>query len=124
MAWFLIKVLVPGFIKERVTLQVDTEILEDMNTVFMCLLYIMTFGSFIGYANAFPTLITTVFKEDASKYAWLGATCGSLSRVAGGFLSDFMGGALLTQIAATVQILATLAAGVIIRVASAADDPS
>merc|ERR1719258_595368 len=84
----------------------------------------MTFGSFIGYANAFPTLITTVFKKDAADYAWLGATCGSFARVFGGFVSDYIGGALLTQIAATVQILSTVIAGIIIRVAEGADDTS
>jgi len=111
-------------IKERVKLQVDTGLFTDLNTLFMTLLYIMTFGSFIGYANAFPQLITTVFNKDPQAYAWLGATCGSLARVAGGVLSDFMGGAMLTQIAATVQILATLIAGVIIRIAQGSDDNS
>ena len=76
-------------IKERMKLQVDTGLFTDLNTLFMTLLYIMTFGSFIGYANAFPQLITTVFKRDPQDYAWLGATCGSFARVAGGVLSDF-----------------------------------
>jgi nitrate/nitrite transporter NarK len=113
-----------GHIKQRMRLQMETEIFQDINTIFMTLLYIMTFGSFIGYANAFPTLITTVFKENAADYAWMGATFGSLSRVAGGILADYIGGALLTQIAATVQILATVIAGVIIRVAQGSDDTS
>merc|ERR1719258_456641 len=100
------------------------ELFRDPNTLFMTLLYIMTFGSFIGYAGAFPTLISTVFLKDPQDYAWLGATCGSLSRVAGGFLSDYMGGAALTQVATTVQILATLIAGVLVRVAQGSDDNS
>jgi nitrate/nitrite transporter NarK len=126
-AWMLINgcfVVGGGHIKERMKVQLDTEIFKDINTIFMTLLYIMTFGSFIGYANAFPTLITTVFKEDPANYAWMGATFGSLSRVVGGIIADFIGGALLTQIATTVQILATIIAGIIVRVAQGSDDTS
>jgi len=84
----------------------------------------MTFGSFIGYAGAFPSLIRTVYKKDPEDYAWMGAFIGSLARVVGGVLSDRLGGAMLTQIAMTVQTLATIAAGVIVRLSLGSGDNS
>jgi NNP family nitrate/nitrite transporter-like MFS transporter len=121
---FLLSMACNPHIKERFKFQMDTKLFQDPNTLFMTLLYIMTFGSFIGYAGAFPTLITTVFKRDPQDFAWMGATGGSVARVIGGFLSDYMGGAMLTQIATTVQILATLITGVLVRVAQGSDDNS
>ena len=83
----------------------------------MTWLYTMTFGSFIGYANAFPKLIDDVFgviRVDAagnalpeamlnpnapvsSKYIWIGAGVGALIRPLGGWLSDKLGGARVTH---------------------------
>jgi len=99
-------------------------ILRDGNTLIMCLLYIMTFGSFIGYSRAFAQLIGSLFGKDPVAYSWLGPLFGSLMRVAGGFVADYLGGATLTQISATVQVLSTLIVAIIIRVAQSSDDPS
>ena len=63
----------------------------------MCWLYIGTFGSFIGYSAAFPLLTKTLFPEvNPLQYAFLGPLVGALSRVAGGWISDKLGGAIVT----------------------------
>jgi len=123
-AWVLLFYCGSGHVKTRLRLQLDTEILKDGNTLIMCLLYTMTFGSFIGYSAAFPGLIDDLFKEDSTQYAFVGPLVGSLARLLGGILSDYIGGAVLTQVCATVQLLSTLIAGIIIRVALSSDDPS
>ncbi len=63
----------------------------------MSVLYIGTFGSFMGFAFAFPTLIKTQFPEiTVAHYAFLGALVGSLVRPLGGRLGDRIGGARVT----------------------------
>jgi MFS transporter, NNP family, nitrate/nitrite transporter len=63
----------------------------------MCWLYTGTFGSFIGFSAGFPMLITTQFPEvNALSYAFYGPLVGALSRPVGGWLSDRLGGAVLT----------------------------
>jgi len=63
----------------------------------MCWLYLGTFGSFIGYAAGFPLLIKTQFPAvDPTRYAFLGPLVGALIRPVGGWLSDKLGGALVT----------------------------
>merc|ERR1719329_1732789 len=126
LAWYSLTIIgwFQPHIAERMQLQLDTQILKDRNTLVMCLLYIMTFGSFIGYARAFAQLISTLFGRDPVAYSWLGPLFGSLMRVAGGFVADYLGGAVLTQISATIQVLSTLIVAIIIRVAQSSDDPS
>ncbi|WP_353156203.1 NarK family nitrate/nitrite MFS transporter [Herminiimonas fonticola] len=63
----------------------------------MCWLYTGTFGSFIGYSAAFPLLIKTEFPDlNPLQYAFLGPLVGALARVAGGIISDKLGGARVT----------------------------
>jgi NNP family nitrate/nitrite transporter-like MFS transporter len=63
----------------------------------MCWLYTGTFGSFIGYSAAFPLLTKTLFPDvDPLRYAFLGPLVGALARVAGGIISDKLGGARVT----------------------------
>ena len=63
----------------------------------MCLLYLGTFGSFIGYAAGFPLLIKNQFPSvNPLAYAWLGPLVGALIRPFGGWLSDKLGGAKVT----------------------------
>ncbi|GAA3447290.1 MFS transporter [Planomonospora venezuelensis] len=69
-------------------------------TWIMAVLYIGTFGSFIGYSTAFPLLIKSQFPEQASliTLAFLGPLVGSLIRPAGGWLADRIGGARVTLV--------------------------
>ncbi|PJC98095.1 nitrate/nitrite transporter [Janthinobacterium sp. BJB1] len=63
----------------------------------MCWLYTGTFGSFIGYSAAFPLLIKIQFPDvNPLDYAFLGPLVGALARVAGGVISDKLGGARVT----------------------------
>lgn len=63
----------------------------------MCWLYVGTFGSFIGYSAGFPLLIKTQFPNVSPlQYAFLGPLVGALARVAGGWISDKLGGAVVT----------------------------
>ncbi|WP_055402876.1 MULTISPECIES: MFS transporter [unclassified Mycobacterium] len=72
--------------------------LRHPDTWVMSLLYIGTFGSFIGYSAAFPTLLKTVFGRGdiALTWAFLGACIGSVIRPVGGRLADRIGGARIT----------------------------
>jgi len=101
----------------------------------MTWLYIMTFGSFIGYSMAFPLLIRVVFgtladgstpNPDAPNpftYAWLGPLVGSLIRPVGGWLSDKWSGAQVTQASTAVMILATLGVAYFVEAANRSDSP-
>lgn len=72
--------------------------LRDADTWILSLLYIGTFGSFIGYSAAFPTLLKTVFGRGdiALTWAFLGAGIGSVIRPLVGKLVDRVGGARIT----------------------------
>lgn len=59
-------------------------------------LYIGTFGSFIGYSAAFPTLLKSEFPEVSTSIAFLGAVLGAASRPLGGTIADRLGGARVT----------------------------
>ena len=63
----------------------------------MCVLYLGTFGSFIGYAAGFPLLIKSQFPSiNPLAYAWLGPLVGAVVRPFGGWLADKLGGARVT----------------------------
>ena len=63
----------------------------------MCLLYLGTFGSFIGFAAGFPLLIKSQFPSvNPLAYAWLGPLVGALTRPFGGWLADKIGGGVVT----------------------------
>lgn len=109
----------------------------------MTWLYTMTFGSFIGYANAFPKLIDDVFgvirvgadgaplaaavlnpnAPLSSKYIWIGAGVGALIRPVGGWLSDKLGGARVTHWDTLVMIGATVGAGYFVSLANRSPQP-
>jgi NNP family nitrate/nitrite transporter-like MFS transporter len=108
---------------------------KDANLWWMTYLYIMCFGSFIGFAASFPMLVTQVFgylpdgspnpamAGVAAKYAWLGPFVGSFARVAGGNLSDTLGAARVTHFGTILQIVMTVVAAHLIDLARAADAP-
>ncbi len=75
----------------------------------MCLLYLGTFGSFIGYAAGFPLLIKSQFPGvNPLAYAWLGPLVGAVVRPFGGWLADKLGGARVTLWNFVVMALAVV----------------
>lgn len=80
--------------------------LRHGQTWIMSVLYIGTFGSFIGYSFALPLVIKNTFPEFLAAnpfiatylagLGFLGALIGSVSRPFGGWLSDRIGGARVT----------------------------
>ncbi|MEJ5152920.1 MFS transporter [Comamonas sp. MYb396] len=75
----------------------------------MCLLYLGTFGSFIGFAAGFPLLIKGLFPAaNPLAYAWLGPLVGALVRPFGGWLADKVGGGVVTFWNFLVMALAVL----------------
>ncbi|HZP53808.1 nitrate/nitrite transporter [Actinocrinis sp.] len=72
---------------------------KDPHTWIMSLLYIGTFGSFIGFSFAFGQVLQVQFKwtpRQAADIVWLGPLLGSLIRPVGGALADRVGGAKVT----------------------------
>jgi NNP family nitrate/nitrite transporter-like MFS transporter len=123
---------IPGDIRENLNTQFA--IFKNKHNWIMTYLYVMTFGSFIGYSAAFPLLIRVVFGElpdgtinpnapNPFAYAWLGPLVGSVARPLGGWVSDKLGGAKVTQWDTIVMIIATLGVAFYVRQASGSDQP-
>lgn len=70
--------------------------LRHPHTWILSFIYIGTFGSFIGYSATFPTLLKNLFPAVTISLAFMGALVGSLARPFGGYLSDRIGGAVVT----------------------------
>ena len=83
-------------------------------------LYTGTFGSFIGFAAAFPILLYTLYPgAGAARWAFIGPLLGALVRPLGGWLSDRLGGARVTFWNFAVMLAA--AVGVLMFLPSAPD---
>jgi MFS transporter, NNP family, nitrate/nitrite transporter len=80
------------------------------HTWIVSLLYIGTFGSFIGYSAAFPTLLKTQFPQVGLNIAYTGALVGSLARPVGGVLADRLGGSRVTMASYLVMAAGALGA--------------
>jgi NNP family nitrate/nitrite transporter-like MFS transporter len=100
--------------------------LKEPHLWIMSVLYIGTFGSFIGFASVFPKLIADQFPDFSGiavggasvSLAFLGALVGSLARPYGGRLSDRFGGARITMLAFAAMGTITLAVVLTLPVAS------
>ncbi|MDP1535696.1 MAG: antiporter [Burkholderiales bacterium] len=124
-----------GEMKGNITKQF--EIFSNKHTWSMTALYIVTFGSFIGFSMALPLSITVIFGvshvPDASgvmqhtlrnpnapsalTYAWIGPFVGALIRPLGGWISDKVGGSIVTQIISAVMVVASAAVGYVMLLA-------
>ncbi|CAM3073878.1 Nitrate/nitrite transporter NarK [Arthrobacter ulcerisalmonis] len=90
--------------------------LKEPHLWIMALLYIGTFGSFIGFAGVFPKLIKDYFPDFSTigvgtvalSLAFLGPLVGSLARPYGGRMADRMGGARMTVAAFASMAIITL----------------
>lgn len=130
---FLLKLL-PGAI--RTSLDRQYQIFNNKHTWVMSVLYVMTFGSFIGFAAAFPLSIKVIFGyshvlvdgvmthstpnpngPSALTYAWIAPFIGALIRPVGGWIADKLGGAFVTQLCSVVMVLCALGAGYYMQLA-------
>ena len=85
---------------------------RNRHTWIISFLYIGTFGSFIGFSGAFPTLLRNTFPEVTLTIAFLGALVGSVARPFGGILADRLGGARVTV--ASYLLMAIGAVGAVV----------
>ncbi|GAA1057016.1 MFS transporter [Agromyces luteolus] len=91
--------------------------LKEPHLWILAVLYIGTFGSFIGFAGVFPKLIADQFPDFSAFHvgsatlslAFMGALVGSLARPYGGRLADRFGGTQITIAAFAVMALGALA---------------
>ena len=124
-----------GTMKDNIAAQFS--IFKNKHTWAMTVLYIVTFGSFIGFSMALPLSITVIFGishvPDASgvlqhtlknpnapsalTYAWIGPFVGALVRPIGGWLSDKTGGSIVTQCISAVMVVASAAVGYVMWLA-------
>lgn len=100
----------------KIDLTAMRSILSIRDTWVVSVLYVGTFGSFIGFAFAFGQVLQINFMASgqtvaqaslhAAQIAFLGPLLGSLSRVYGGKLADRIGGGRVTLVIFTGMILA------------------
>lgn len=96
------------------------DVCREPHTWIMSLLYIGTFGSFIGFGFAFGQVLQIQFARsfhtpvDAAYLTFLGPLLGSLIRPAGGALADRLGGATVT----CANFVAMTASATVVLIAS------
>ncbi|MCC5810939.1 MAG: NarK/NasA family nitrate transporter [Ectothiorhodospiraceae bacterium] len=132
--------MIPGPIQTNLKRQFA--IFKDKHTWSMTILYILTFGSFIGFSMALPLAITVIFGQSAIiengevvghtdnpnapaafMFAWIGPFVGALIRPIGGWMSDKWGGSIVTQAIAVVMVIASAAVGYVLTLAYASPSP-
>jgi NNP family nitrate/nitrite transporter-like MFS transporter len=140
-ALLIMKLAAFGPMKENVARQFA--IFKDKHTWSLTALYIVTFGSFIGFSMALPLAITVIFgishvpdangvlqhtlknpnAPSALTYAWIGPFVGAAVRPLGGWISDRMGGSIVTQVISAVMVLASAAVGYVMMQAYGSATP-
>jgi len=134
-ALLVMKLAAFGSMKANVAKQFA--IFSNKHTWSMTALYVVTFGSFIGFSMALPLSITVIFGEQhlldaasgvwthvknpnapsALTYAWIGPFVGAAVRPIGGWISDKVGGSIVTQVISLVLVVASTAAGYVMFLA-------
>jgi NNP family nitrate/nitrite transporter-like MFS transporter len=140
-ALLVMKLAAFGTMKENVAKQFL--IFRDKHTWSMTALYIVTFGSFIGFSMALPLSITVIFgishvpdangvlqhtlknpnAPSAFTYAWIGPFVGAAVRPIGGWISDKLGGSIVTQVISLVMVAASAAVGYVMMQAYGSATP-
>jgi len=131
-----------GTMKDNVAKQF--EIFSNKHTWAMTALYIVTFGSFIGFSMALPLAITVIFgfqhvvdpatglvahalknpnAPSALTYAWIGPFVGAAVRPVGGWIADKVGGSIVTQWISALMVLASAAVGYVMLLAYQSAQP-
>ena len=137
----VMKLAAIGAMKDNIAKQFA--IFRNKHTWSLTLLYIVTFGSFIGFSMALPLSITVIFgishvpdaagimqhtlknpnAPSALTYAWIGPFVGALVRPIGGWISDKIGGSIVTQAISAVMVLASVAVGYVMLLAYGSATP-
>jgi NNP family nitrate/nitrite transporter-like MFS transporter len=140
-ALLMMRIAAFGSMKENVAKQFA--IFGNKHTWSMTALYIVTFGSFIGFSMALPLSMKVIFGvshvPDAAgvmqhtlnnpnaptilAYAWIGPFVGAAVRPIGGWISDKVGGSIVTQIISAVMVVASVAVGYVMMQAYASATP-
>lgn len=131
----VLKLTAFGPMKENIAKQFA--IFSNKHTWSLTVLYIVTFGSFIGFSMALPLAITVIFgishvpdaagviqhtlknpnAPSALTYAWIGPFVGAAVRPIGGWISDKVGGSIVTQIISAIMVVASAAVGYVMLLA-------
>ena len=127
-----------AFGQMKVNIDKQFAIFSNKHTWSMTALYVVTFGSFIGFSMALPLSITVIFgfqhvidpatglmghalknpnAPSALTYAWIGPFVGALIRPVGGWISDKVGGSIVTQVISVVMVVASAAVGYVMLLA-------
>jgi NNP family nitrate/nitrite transporter-like MFS transporter len=102
LAWFLMHDIADA----KASFASQMTIFNRKHNWIMCILYIGTFGSFIGFSAGFPLLAKSQFPEVASlQLAFIGPLAGALSRAGSGWIADKFGGGKVTFWVFVVMIL-------------------
>ncbi len=128
-ALLVMKLAAFGPMKDAIIKQFS--IFKDKHTWSLTALYIVTFGSFIGFSMALPLAMKVIFgvvhAPDAAgvmqhtvnnpnappvlAYAWIGPFVGAAVRPIGGWIADRVGGSIVTQIISAVMVVTSVAVG-------------
>ena len=104
-AWFFMNDLSAS----KASLSEQLPVLKRLHLWIMALLYLATFGSFIGFSAGFAMLSKTQFPDvQILHYAFFGPFIGALARSMGGAISDRLGGTRVTLV--NVVVLAVFCA--------------
>ncbi|MDD2843817.1 MAG: MFS transporter [Rhodoferax sp.] len=137
----MMKLAAFGEMKEGVKKQFA--IFRNKHTWSLTALYIVTFGSFIGFSMALPLAITVIFgyqhipdangvmqhalknpnAPSALTYAWIGPFIGAAVRPLGGWISDKLGGSIVTQVISVVMAVASVWVGYVMMQAYGSATP-
>ena len=94
-AWFFMNDLSAS----KASLSEQLPVLKRGHLWVMALLYLATFGSFIGFSAGFAMLSKTQFPEiQILHFAFFGPFIGALARSVGGMISDRLGGTRVTLV--------------------------
>jgi len=140
-ALVIMKLAAFGPMKENIAKQFA--IFKDKHTWSLTALYIVTFGSFIGFSMALPLAMKVIFgvshvagpdgvmqhtlsnpnAPTVLAYAWIGPFVGAAVRPIGGWISDKVGGSIVTQIICALMVMASVAVGYVMMQAYGSATP-
>ncbi len=93
----------------KASLPTQMAIFKRKHNWIMCILYVGTFGSFIGFSAGFPLLAKTQFPEiNVMQLAFLGPLVGAMTRAGSGWIADKYGGGRVTFWVFVVMMLGAL----------------